>query len=1517
MDAIYISNNSFKVLSDKTSEFISGRRLKLNCGVDGTIYATVITSSLSGSETIVTIKDGNITPNLIDVLYGVVSPGITGSVPEHTHNGDEGSGGQISFASSFLDLTDTPTTYSGSKYLRTTSSGIEFVDIEIDNSVDTFLSLADTPTTYSGLSGKYLKTTSSGIEFVDIDSSSADLTSVNSHILPEMTSASGAVSTRDIGSPTQKFRNAYIHDLFVDAGSLYVNNKKVIEDVSNTITIKTDDGQDLKVKTTGTGDVILQSDNDVNINSKGGIEALVPADNSTKHINFTNQSDGGNITFFSTGNNSQIQFSSQDEIDFTSPIVDINGNVSISGDLLVNGETIYDTSSFIYLSDTPTTYSGMSGKYLKTTASGIEFNNINWGTISGTLSDQTDLQAELTQAKNLIIGYGTPTIDINTSDIIYIDHLSYNFYIRKTDGLSFYDYIISLSPSAFWRLDEEAGATEAIDSSINELSASYINSPSIGVQGILGSEANEGLAIELSASQYQYLQVPHNEVFNEKMFSITLLIKPNDMSNQMCFFQHGNTGVSGQQGYYISVLSTGQLNFASYYSHPWRGVTTTNSYITSGQPYFIGVVVSEYDSIDFYVDGVFAESLSYPYGIGSSTHSAIIGARKNGTSVVDIPFDGIIDEVAFFNKLLTSEEIEKIHTKSIGLHNYLWEHMGFTVSGINPLLPDQSNNSGKVLSTTGSGVFWSEIDYNSSVVTFLDLVDTPITYSGTEGKYLKTTSSGIEFSDININNGPTNFIDLNDTPTTYSDSEGKFAQSTGSGIEWASPIIFSEEDPVYGTDDYLNSYLISKASNTIFKKNRPVYISDSSYLAKSVVFDIADAHSNTGDYMVVRSVEFYDIDNNIIDIDTIGYTAYATTTFNSSFQPYYAFSTVLSKIGDWTGNSWLSTRPNMTNQRLICVFDSEIIFSSIVINNGHLSGGSTDRGIKTVKIYTSTDTITSTVYNETIPNSNLIFNDVIREHVANDVIDDNKILDAADITIDSGWDKVLETKSNFIDLNDTPTTYSGSEGKYLKTTMSGIEFSDNMSTDSVSLYNVDIHKSASLGQGSIYNFQTAVGYDDYTKLLLHADGVDGSTNFIESVYNYDITVNGDAHISTDQYKFGGSSASFGGTDSQIEFAANDNWTLGGEFTIDLWVYFNTVGSYYGAFIAGQYYSSGWKGWWFGKLNNDKFAFRNNASSIVESTTTAQAGVWYHVAVVRDSSNVVKLYINGVQDGSINTSATILTCDYGVAIGGSVNYGSYPMTDCMNGYVDEVRLSKDIARWTSNFTPPTSAYIADGVRSDLVFVDANNNKAVLNTFNRTGPQLKDIYYIEGKVGIGTQTPEAKLHIDGNIKIGAYTLPSTDGTSNQILKTDGAGNVSWSNIEINTTISGNQDMNYSTLSRPKMEGYIEDKDMNTLASGIINIDVQSANVHEIQMDYDITIDFINVPDYTTTGDVNINQTLIITQSTTASTITWPASVKWPAGVAPELSDDAGEYVLTFMSPNNGSKWYGFLAGGAQLL
>ena len=95
IEATYVSADVFTVETDLTSEFHAGRKVKANCGVDGYIYKTIVSSDSTGITTITCEDDGQtLTSNLTEVWYGIVGVGIGQSLPDHDHT-DSGQGGTI------------------------------------------------------------------------------------------------------------------------------------------------------------------------------------------------------------------------------------------------------------------------------------------------------------------------------------------------------------------------------------------------------------------------------------------------------------------------------------------------------------------------------------------------------------------------------------------------------------------------------------------------------------------------------------------------------------------------------------------------------------------------------------------------------------------------------------------------------------------------------------------------------------------------------------------------------------------------------------------------------------------------------------------------------------------------------------------------------------------------------------------------------------------------------------------------------------------------------------------------------------------------------------------------------------------------------------------------------------------------------------------------------------------------------------------------------------------------------
>ena len=221
---------------------------------------------------------------------------------------------------------------------------------------------------------------------------------------------------------------------------------------------------------------------------------------------------------------------------------------------------------------------------------------------------------------------------------------------------------------------------------------------------------------------------------------------------------------------------------------------------------------------------------------------------------------------------------------------------------------------------------------------------------------------------------------------------------------------------------------------------------------------------------------------------------------------------------------------------------------------------------------------------------------------------------------------------------------------------------------------------------------TVTAQDTYTKLLLHMDGTDGSRTFVDNSLAHTITATGDAQIDTAQSKFGGASGLFDGSGDYLSIPDSADWAFGsGDFTVDFWVRRGSIGTR--QLILGQLAANGAdaSASFIVEFRADNRvavdfsiggAFLSFASTVTITDTTG----WHHIALVRNGNNLY-LYIDGTRDGSYATSASMTDSTSSLSVGRAGDYnGLY-----FNGWIDELRISKGIARWTSNFTPPAAPY----------------------------------------------------------------------------------------------------------------------------------------------------------------------------------------------------------------------------------
>jgi hypothetical protein len=203
--------------------------------------------------------------------------------------------------------------------------------------------------------------------------------------------------------------------------------------------------------------------------------------------------------------------------------------------------------------------------------------------------------------------------------------------------------------------------------------------------------------------------------------------------------------------------------------------------------------------------------------------------------------------------------------------------------------------------------------------------------------------------------------------------------------------------------------------------------------------------------------------------------------------------------------------------------------------------------------------------------------------------------------------------------------------------------------------------------------------------LLHMDGTDQTTGILDSSSNnLAMRCRGAAAISTTQSKFGGSSLALDGTSAYVTGPTGAATQFSGDFTVELWAYINankptgqynlffdtraTVGSAGGFSLAQD--SSGRVG-----------VFTNNAFAI--TGTAIAITTWHHVALTR-SGTTLTLWVNGSSQGTATNSANL--SDGRFAIGVSLA----DLNNFANAYIDEVRVTKGLARYTGSFTPSTVA-----------------------------------------------------------------------------------------------------------------------------------------------------------------------------------------------------------------------------------
>jgi hypothetical protein len=248
-------------------------------------------------------------------------------------------------------------------------------------------------------------------------------------------------------------------------------------------------------------------------------------------------------------------------------------------------------------------------------------------------------------------------------------------------------------------------------------------------------------------------------------------------------------------------------------------------------------------------------------------------------------------------------------------------------------------------------------------------------------------------------------------------------------------------------------------------------------------------------------------------------------------------------------------------------------------------------------------------------------------------------------------------------------------------------------------------------------------------LLVLANGADASTAFVDNAPTpKTITAFGNAHISTAQAKFSASSALFDGTGDYLSVPAHTDFNFGsGAFTLEAHIYLTGYpnlngGNYKSAIIAkdvstGRQFSLLAVGTVSSYTGLEFVGFSAPAVGTTVSATHAFAlNTWYHVELVR-SGNLVYVFVDGVLKnvGGTAFSENIQNTSTALLVGAN-NFDATYLYE-FKGYIDNLRITKGVARHTATFTPPTEepaiSYGSAALTAPMCTVSASASATVLH------------------------------------------------------------------------------------------------------------------------------------------------------------------------------------------------------------
>jgi hypothetical protein len=316
-----------------------------------------------------------------------------------------------------------------------------------------------------------------------------------------------------------------------------------------------------------------------------------------------------------------------------------------------------------------------------------------------------------------------------------------------------------------------------------------------------------------------------------------------------------------------------------------------------------------------------------------------------------------------------------------------------------------------------------------------------------------------------------------------------------------------------------------------------------------------------------------------------------------------------------------------------------------------------------------------------------------------------------------------------ITLEDTPNDYD--DGKYLRSTTSGLEWSEASGVGGTFVGLTDTPE-------GYYQSSSTTSGTDSADLLIQSNHADESTSITDSSSNQiTLELAGDVQHDTDQSKIGASSIYFDGNADYISGPdGNTAFEFGtGDFTIEAYVRFSSTAGIVPIISCGRGVCAGVRQltWLFYYENGNLYFYRYDGSETSYSRSWSPVtGTWYHLVACRESS-ILRFFVDGSQQGSdISCSTNYSLVDYDgdsdvLFIGTVQTGGGCGTANYFNGWMDEIRVVKGSAEFTTTFTPPTESYVPIGESSPGYTYYDKPQTLVINDAN-DGLEYKDFDFV---------------------------------------------------------------------------------------------------------------------------------------------------------------------------------------------